>query len=237
MFIDPISRRMLEHAGTDPERGPVILMYHGTPATRRPHSPWAIGAHTFRDHLTLLADCGWNTATVRDLGDAVPLSPRTVIPTFDDGCADNLPGAAEPLAASGQRGTFFIVSGIRGAPAPWYDGPEDERRLLDEAGLRALHDTGMEIGSHTVNHTDLQAADGDTVNREVHASRAALEDLLGAEVTSFAYPYGRHTPHAVDAVASAGYRHACIVRPGWVNRSTSPHLLRRVSVLRVFPRG
>jgi len=77
---------------------------------------------------------------------------------------------------------------------------------LSASDLRELAKAGFEIGAHTVTHPVLTDIDGDAVTREVEQSKQTLEAVLGREVTSFAYPKGRHNRDVVKRVRQAGYR-------------------------------
>ena len=77
--------------------------------------------------------------------------------------------------------------------------------LLNAAELREMQANGMEIGSHTVNHVRLTEVDDMRLMQELTESKAALEDLLGSPVGSFAYPYGAWDARCAMAVKQAGY--------------------------------
>lgn len=53
-----------------------------------------------------------------------------------------------------------------------------------------------------------QAIDGGVVRRELAGSKQRLEDILGTEVLSFAYPYGALDTSVKEMVAEVGYRYA-----------------------------
>jgi hypothetical protein len=61
-------------------------------------------------------------------------------------------------------------------------------------------------------------------------SRAVLEDMLGSQVTSFAYPYGAWDEISESAVREAGYQTACTTRTGWALREGDPLRIRRLTV-------
>ena len=63
--------------------------------------------------------------------------------------------------------------------------------MMQSTQVRALHDAGMEIGAHTVNHPILRTLDAQTAEREIAQSRDTLQSLTGAPVRLFAYPNGR----------------------------------------------
>lgn len=228
---DPFSRHLLRSSRPDAVTAPLLLMYHGTPDTRPPASArYAVQAAAFAAQLDLLQAFGYRTCRVRDLG-AEPLTGRTVAITFDDGYADNIDGALQALVRRGMCATWFIVSAQLGHRADWIAGDVPGAELMTAQQVRELAVAGMEVGAHTRTHVDLTRCSPAQLDDEVRGSRADLEHLLQQPVESFAYPFGRHAPAAVAAVAAAGYRQACSVRPGWYSPS-EPRLLRRVTIER-----
>jgi peptidoglycan/xylan/chitin deacetylase (PgdA/CDA1 family) len=85
----------------------------------------------------------------------------------------------------------------------------------------------MEIGSHGLTHIDLTRLDDTALRAETAGSRALLEELTGAPVTGFCYPYGTVDRRTQDAVRAAGYTYACAIDPG---RLSGAHVLPRVHV-------
>ena len=231
-WIDPISRALHRQAG---QHGPVMLMYHAvTPGKDAPAWPWAVSMRQFRDQLDFLATEGYATPTMRELVDppAKTWPGRTAVITFDDGYADNL-AACEELQKRGMRATWFVVSGSVGHAPGWPADGRPEGRLLNATELRDMHEGSMEIGSHTVTHTRLTDTDDVHLASELTDSKAALEDMLGAPVDSFAYPYGAWDDRCVLAVKQAGYRAACTTRTGWTLRDGDPFRLRRLTVFNI----
>lgn len=227
-MIDPLSRYLHRGAGV---HGPVMLMYHAvTPGKDTPAWPWAVSMQQFRNQLDFLAGEGYATPTMGELvASPKEWRGRTAVITFDDGYLDNL-AACEELQKRGMRASWFIVSGSVGQPPRW---PEDGRpagRLLNAAELREMRESGMEIGSHTVTHVRLTEVDDARLAQELADSRAALEDLTGHSVGSFAYPYGAGDTRCAEAVKQAGYTAACSTRTGWALRDNTPYQLRRLTI-------
>ncbi len=223
MMIDPLSGRLLRGAGLVPAsegRGPVVLMYHSiTAENKTPTDRWCVSAKHFERQIALLKKEGWTTVCVRDLLTANELPPKTVVITFDDGYADNFEYGFGLLARYGMCGTFFIISQNIGEPS-W----------LDAQQLREMSGSGMEIGAHTRTHARLPELSTEEVEEEVSGSKKDLEKLLGAPVTSFAYPYGLLNELSVDMVRKSGYRVACTTRTGWFGSDPDPLRVRRVGV-------
>ncbi len=227
-MIDPISRYLHRSAG---QHGPVMLMYHSVmPGNGSPNWPWAVSLQRFRSQLDFLAEAGWATPTMAELVAAPEKwTGRTAVITFDDGYMNNLV-AWEELQKRSMRATWFMVSGSVGREPGWPSDGRPADRLLDAAELRAMQAGGMEIGSHTANHVRLTQADDKLLSAELRDSKAALEDALGSEISSFAYPYGAWDARCVNAVRETGYRAACTTRTGWALRDGDPYLLRRLTV-------
>lgn len=116
----------------------------------------------------------------------------------------------------------------------WADVPAVIRpthRPMTPAELVALAASGLvEIGAHTVTHPVLNVLPPDAQVEEIAASRQRLEELVGRPVTSFAYPYGAHTPAMVPRVLAAGFARACSTIPRAVSPGSSLYRLPRVEV-------
>lgn len=227
-MIDPITQYFGRGAGA---HGPVMLMYHSVAlGGGRAIWPWAVSLKRFRQQLDLLSSQGWATPTMAELAaNPSKFTGRTAVITFDDGYVDNL-YAVEELRARNMRATWFIVSGSIGREPGWPADGRPKGRLLNEAELREMQDAGMEIGSHTANHARLTEMDEIGLRTEIESSKATLEDIMGCEVSSFAYPYGAWDGRCVEAVRHAGFRAACTTRTGWALRDDDPLLLRRLTV-------
>ena len=229
MRIDPLTSLLHRHAS---QNGPVMLMYHAVWSGKRvPDWPWAVSMQRFRDQLDFLATEGYATPTMGELA-AAPAkkwSGRTAVITFDDGYVDNL-AACEELQKRGMRASWFIVSGSIGRAPGWRVDSRPAERLLNAAELRNMQECGMEIGSHTASHMRLIESDDARLTQELADSKAALQDMLGHAVNSFAYPYGAWDARCVAAVKQAGYAAACTTRIGRALRDNHPYTLRRLTV-------
>lgn len=148
--------------------------------------------------------------------------------TFDDGFRDNLLHAAPIIAAHGLPATVFMIAGRMGECM----GPDTKMdRLLSRDELRALHGMGISIGSHTLTHPRLALLSASEQKREIHESKDILEQVLGAAVTSFAYPFGSsldYTATTRQLTQEAGFHLAASNRYGWNEENCDPYTLRRI---------
>ena len=161
-------------------------------------------------------------------GNAV-LPPKPVVLTFDDAYVNFQEHALPALREAGFFATLFVVAGLVGKTNEWPgQGPSIPRMpLLDWPALREIAQAGIEIGSHTFTHPRLEQTSADRLEQEIAGSRRALEEGAAAPVTTFAYPFGTHSPASVEIVR-AHYRAACTTRMATARTSHDRHLLPRI---------
>jgi len=84
--------------------------------------------------------------------------------------------------------------------------------MMTSAQVKLLHDHGMEIGGHTVNHPILASTDAATARTEIREGKARLETITGAPVRFFAYPNGKpgrdYLPIHVEMMSQLGFEAA-----------------------------
>lgn len=95
--------------------------------------------------------------------------------------------------------------------------------MLTTAQLQRLQAAGMGIGAHTVSHPILAALSDRAARNDIANGKRALEQLIQAPVTLFAYPNGKagrdYGPAHVEIVKSLGFIGAVatdwgVARPG-----------------------
>jgi peptidoglycan/xylan/chitin deacetylase (PgdA/CDA1 family) len=104
-------------------------------------------------------------------------------------------------------------------------------KFLNWDEVRELGDRGFAVGSHTVEHLIVSHVEPARLEYELRASKATIENELGSECFSFAYPNGNVddvTPAAAQAASDAGYDVAFCVMDGICRRSSNPMLLQRI---------
>jgi GT2 family glycosyltransferase/peptidoglycan/xylan/chitin deacetylase (PgdA/CDA1 family) len=218
--------------------GAVVLAYHALSdlSDDRVLAQYGITPERFAAQLDMLARRGHRFvglgALLAALEGRAALPPRAVLVTFDDAYADLVPGAGAALAERGIPAVVFAVSGQIGGSNEWdrWLGAAS-LPLLDVAGLRALIEAGIEIGSHGATHRPLTSLDGAEVRDELEASAAQIEAAGLPRPRAFAYPHGEWTPEAASAAASAGYEAAFTIDPGVAGRGGNRWALPRIEVL------
>jgi peptidoglycan/xylan/chitin deacetylase (PgdA/CDA1 family) len=125
-------------------------------------------------------------------------SAKTVVVTtsWDDGDRCDLK-LAELLASRGLPATFYVPTGNLG-----------QTSTLSPSDLREFGNAGFEIGAHTVTHPVLTDLSGPALTREIVECKHVLQEILGREVVSFAYPKGARNAETITCVRKAGYHGA-----------------------------
>jgi peptidoglycan/xylan/chitin deacetylase (PgdA/CDA1 family) len=210
-----------------------ILCYHhiGAPKKSLGHQRLWISKERFTEQMSYLSQMGYRGMTLRNAAAALAESrrlSRAVAVTFDDGYQSFYDIAFPILCRFGFSATVFAVTGKVGDASRW--DLQSAAELMNWSELRELHRAGVEVGSHTVNHPRLTQMTADAAKQEIENSRHALEQELGAAVSSFAYPYGDWNDAVARLAEQARYRVACSSLRGNVHRPADLYHLKRVPV-------
>lgn len=156
--------------------------------------------------MKYLSDARWNVVSLNDLVSSMvektPIPPKTIVLTFDDGFQNFYTSAFPVLAQYEFKGTVFLVTDYCNKYNDWAGNPQDlpRSKLLSWQEIKELHKLGMDFGSHTRTHHDLRKMSQDQVKSELVESRLAIEDALGCEAATFAYPFGSYNAAVKQAV-------------------------------------
>ncbi|MFI4977950.1 MAG: polysaccharide deacetylase family protein [Solirubrobacterales bacterium] len=192
----------------------IVLCYHALSPT------WEADLSTtperFERQLELLVSRGYRGVTFTEAVES-PARGRVLAVTFDDAYRSVLELGLPILNRLGLVATVFAPTDYIGSGQPmrwpgidrWLGSPHERELMpMSWAELRALADTGWEIGSHTGSHPHLTQIDDDALLDELTRSKAACEDHLNSPCASVAYPYGDFDARVVTTTATAGYRAA-----------------------------
>ncbi len=206
-----------------------ILMYHyisePPPGSDRYRRDLSVSPDLFRAQLVTLREQGYTSITLSQLLYALqqgaPLPEKPIVLTFDDGYRDNYTNAFPIMKEEGFVGTFFVITDLV---------EERNNDYVTWEQLVEMRDAGMEIGSHTVNHEELPKLNATRVWQELVISRAMIEQRLGQEVHSIAYPYGKFDEEVAHLAREAGYWIAVTTKQGITHSTENLLTLRRVRV-------
>ena len=139
--------------------------------------------------------------------------------SFDDGYNNNYTNAYKLLKLNGQRGVFYIISGYLGNSGH-----------MNEEQVKEMHASGMEIGSHSKNHPELNNLSPARLRSELIDSKSKLETITGANVNSLCYPAGKYSDEVIAAAKETDYKTAVTTKSGVATTSSLKYELKRVRI-------
>ena len=104
--------------------------------------------------------------------------------------------------------------------------------MLSWSQIAEAAQAGMEVGAHSWQHPQLDQLRGLVLREELYASKAHLEDQLGAPVPGLAYPFGYSNSRVRQVARDAGHDYACAVSNTMLNGSADLLALPRLTVRR-----
>lgn len=188
-----------------------ILTYHqiaDAPSKGTPHRSLVVAPKDFAGQMAMLSLLGYRGLSMTDLqpylrGERVG---KVAGITLDDGYLNNLTHAAPVLEHYGFTATCYVVSQLVGKSNVWdRESGIPDSALMNAAQLKQWIAHGQEVGAHSRHHVHLPQLEVDNAREEIANSKAELEDLLGAPVAHFCYPYGEYGPEHVAMAIEAGY--------------------------------
>ncbi|MFI6288891.1 polysaccharide deacetylase family protein [Streptomyces sp. NPDC051018] len=194
---------------------------------------FSVTPRAFRQQLDAIVGSGRTPVTVSALVDhltgSAPLPVRPVVITFDDGFAD-LPGpTAELLAERSIVSTAYLTTG---AITPGRTSLLPPAPMMTLSQVPLLEQYGMEIGTHTITHAQLDTLKAAELRRELREPKDVLEDVLGHEVAHLAYPHGYNSRGVRRAAFREGYASAVAVRHALSSQTDEMYRIARLIVRR-----
>lgn len=105
--------------------------------------------------------------------------------------------------------------------------PRMDYQFVSRNQLLEMHQAGMTIGAHTVNHPILARESIETASLEIDQSKADLEAIIGTDVDYFAYPNGKYltdfTDEHIKLVRNLGFRAAFCTDWGVAHAEADSH--------------
>jgi peptidoglycan/xylan/chitin deacetylase (PgdA/CDA1 family) len=178
-----------------------ILLYHGIDSQKHQHvwedekgHEWTINAETFRRHLEIVHDAGYDIILLRDLF-KLKVFRKPLIITFDDGQETDYTNALPILQEFGYRAEFFVNSGTIG-----------KKNYMSINQLKEMKNAGMSIQSHGHTHSFLTMLGDNMLIQELAESKRIISDIILDDVEFLSYPGGRFDDRTESFVRRAGYK-------------------------------
>jgi peptidoglycan/xylan/chitin deacetylase (PgdA/CDA1 family) len=220
-----------------------VLMYHSVSAGSggkrgHPYYDVHVSPKRFREQMDFLSRNGYKVLSLADVSDihaaGLAAGERCVVLTFDDLYENNYSVAYPVLKAYGYTATFFAPTGFISPPGGRLF--LNDRPCMNWSEVEEMHRNGFRFGSHTVDHIMLHTAGRAEVCRQLQLSKRQLEEKLGWEVTSFAYPYAfpeadpRFVAGLGDLLSETGYLNGVTTTIGRVRASDNMLFMKRLPV-------
>lgn len=222
---------------------PIAMLHSVSDSLDASLADWCISRNAFLRLLDVVERSRCQTTHFAEMLRAGAGRPfqRQIILSFDD-CAKHLLRFAVPeLLRRNMKAVFYMPTAYVGGYNEW-DVEKGAARLelMNEADLKELVRLGMEVGSHSHRHLALKNLTKEQQREEVTQSKQRLQNITGAAVYSFAYPYGSVPPTYEALLSGAGYRYGVSIyqpfqtalalrRFGVYEKDTTATLTRKLS--------
>jgi peptidoglycan/xylan/chitin deacetylase (PgdA/CDA1 family)/glycosyltransferase involved in cell wall biosynthesis len=187
-----------------------ILLYHRiiTDSAQAGKHGTYVTLRQLEEHFKYLKRNNYTPITFKDISLINRFDPdkKYVILTFDDGYRDNYTLLTPLLDKYKFKAVIYVVTDK--AENSW--DLKDEGRtfpLLTREQILEMSRHGVEFGAHTMNHVDLTQVGIEEAWKEITGSKKYLQDLLGKDVKTFAYPYGKVNEAVKELVRKAGFKY------------------------------
>jgi peptidoglycan/xylan/chitin deacetylase (PgdA/CDA1 family) len=109
-----------------------------------------------------------------------------------------------------------------------------EEVFLGWQDVKEMQGRKITFGSHTLTHPLLTSLSREDARREISYSKKRIEEEIGKEVTTFAYPYGEYNAEVRKIVKESGYICAVTTIPKGIGLGTNPYELGRFGAVENF---
>ena len=214
-----------------------VIMYHrviNSAKNEGVHGTY-IYEDIFRAHMKYLKENNYTVITFKDLNELswrnrFNANKKYIILTFDDGYVDNYELAFPILKEFGFKATIFLMAESTYNEWDVKDSNEIIFPLMSKEMIKEMQDYGIEFGAHTFNHPKINKISEQEIEYQIRDSKKILEDKIGNEIITFAYPYGILNDYAKKIAEDTGYTFALATDSGSVCLSDDLYQIRRIAI-------
>jgi peptidoglycan/xylan/chitin deacetylase (PgdA/CDA1 family) len=186
-----------------PETGAVpILCYHQVrdrvSTDSKSARVYIVPVATFKEEMKMLHDSGYHTILpdqlIAYINNGEPLPLRSIMLTFDDADGSQVANVLPELDKYGFKGVFFVMTVVLGHP-----------KYMTKEDVKSLAKHGHTIGCHTWDHHIVTKYTDEDWVKQIEKPRTELQQITGAPVKYFAYPYGIWNTAAAARLKQYGF--------------------------------
>lgn len=234
-----------------------ILLYHSViPELEEDDSrSMFVSEVNFEKDLKYLKENGYETISLEQMedyyrGKEIQLPEKPIMITFDDGYLNNYEYAYPLLKKYDTKAVIYLIGWSVGRDT-FIDSDKEITPHFSWEQAREMYDSGLiQFGSHTFDlHNEkglsygygnevgfgLSIMDNESdeeyrsrVEKDLKKSKFTIEEEIGQDVTSIAYPYGEYNETLLDMLEDLGFKSGLITESE--QKSKSPLTIRRQTI-------
>ena len=174
-----------------------VLLYHNISKEKNYKD---VHVKAFYEQMKLMKKMRYKTVNLNRIN-SKNLQKKFVI-TFDD-AYQNIHDYVMPILKElDYTATCFFVSNYINKFNYWDISNNNFKKipLMTDAQLNDWKDNDFEVGSHSLDHSNLNDLDEDELIIQLSESKKNLEDKFNIDVESFSYPYGKYNKNVIQLV-------------------------------------
>ncbi|AQQ55129.1 hypothetical protein B0X71_13735 [Planococcus lenghuensis] len=221
-----------------------VLMYHHIAENGASGS--IISPARFREHMQMIHAEGYTTITdnqlYENLKNGAPLPLKPILITFDDGYQSNFTYAYPTLKELGMKASIHLITSrvTDGTPSytneipkmSWAEAQQSGDVFSFQGHTEDSHFKGVTANGTTRGvitgriikadgQLETQAEFEERLLRDLTVSKQTIEERLGQQVITLAYPFGDYSADTIRIAQKAGYKMAFTVKQGKVESTTA----------------
>jgi len=164
-----------------------ILMYH---SISNNNNNFSVKVDNFYKQMKTMINFGYKSVNLNEIHNN--RNEKKFVITFDDGYEDVYINALPILNELKLKATCFIVSNQIGKKNAWDNDKKEfpEMNLMNEKQILSWHKNGLEIGSHSLDHSNLIKLSLEEKMKQIIEPKKYFKDKFNININSFSYPFG-----------------------------------------------
>jgi peptidoglycan/xylan/chitin deacetylase (PgdA/CDA1 family)/SH3-like domain-containing protein len=214
------------------DSGIPVLMYHDLTRVKLSDNVSVLEVQNFEEQMAYLKKNNWTTITPRQLElwvqGKLNLPEKSVLITFDDGYESTIELGYPILKRNGFKATSFLITSRIGKPG--MVSAFDMQKTTDVYSYEN-HTHSFHMFNSRTGLSYLQSESRYSIGADLQEANDTIEQIVGNhKVRALAYPYGKNSLQAVQALQDAGISIAFTIEEGNVHRGDPIYALNRQRV-------